>query len=81
MLECIQVTVCKENQGVGTQPICDDAALRELQLRLHNLKDLETLRRVINEEEEKFLSVDEVLARVLEFYGRFVPFKAPHTQT
>ena len=76
-MECTQVTnsYCEAAETAYSQIVSDEAALRGLKLRLDNLGELEALRRVINEEEEKTLSVDEVLARVIEFYGRFVPYK------
>jgi len=39
-----------------------------------NLMKLNGLQRVISVEEGIETSVDEALARVLEFYGRFVPY-------
>jgi hypothetical protein len=65
---------CDEYSVEGGQSYYDSVAIRELQLRVENLKRLETLRTLINEEEDKMLSVDDVLARVLNFYGKFVPF-------
>ena len=37
--------------------------------------DLHLIQRVILEEEEQALSIEEVLVRVLGFYRRFVPYK------
>ena len=51
--------------------------MRDIFLRRQNMKDLEALQRIILVEEDQVLSTDEVLARVLKFYGRFVPFRNP----
>ena len=40
-----------------------------------NLEDLRTLREVIHVEEGRDVSVDEALRRVLDFYGKFVPYQ------
>jgi len=37
--------------------------------------DLHLIQRVILEEEDQALSIEEVLVRVLGFYRRFVPYK------
>ena len=37
--------------------------------------DLHLIQRVILEEEDQALSIEEVLARVLGFYRQFVPYK------
>jgi hypothetical protein len=39
-----------------------------------NLRSLERIRRIVYLEEGKETGLDEVLARVLEFYRRFVPY-------
>lgn len=52
-----------------------DADRRQLRLRRQNIRDLRTLQKVIMLEEKRTLSMDEVLARALAFYGKFVPFK------
>jgi len=39
-----------------------------------NLKKLESIRGVINVEEDEAVSLDETLSRVLKFYGKFVPY-------
>jgi len=48
---------------------------RELALRRQNAEDLRSIQKVISLEEEKELTLEEVLARVLSFYSRFVPYK------
>jgi hypothetical protein len=39
-----------------------------------NLRKLESIQGVINVEEDEAVSLDEVLSRVLKFYGKFVPY-------
>ena len=48
---------------------------RELALILQNAEDLRSIQEVISLVEEKELMLEEVLARVLSFYRRFVPYK------
>ena len=48
---------------------------RDLRLRQENIQDLKTVQRIFLEEEDKALSLDEVLSRILSFYRRFVPYK------
>jgi hypothetical protein len=40
-----------------------------------NRKSLESIREIIEVEEEKTLTLDETLSRVLRHYRRFVPFQ------
>jgi hypothetical protein len=49
--------------------------LRDIRLWQQNLDDLRRLQKVMLIEENKVLSQDEVLARLLTFYARFVPFR------
>ncbi len=76
-MECIEVETSHQCvlPPIEHRLLGDAAALRMLKLRLDNIRELEALRKVINEEEDKVLSVDDVLARVLKFYGMFVPYK------
>jgi hypothetical protein len=48
---------------------------RDLRLRWENMQDLKTLQKIILEEEDRVLSLDEVLSRVLSFYRRFVQYR------
>ena len=48
---------------------------RDLFLRWENMQDLKTLQKIILEEEDLVLSLDEVLSRVLSFYRRFVQYR------
>jgi hypothetical protein len=76
-METVGVEILKEECG-SFQEIIDpmsDADRRQLRLRRQNIRDLRTLQKVIMLEEKKPLSIDDVLARALAFYGKFVPFK------
>ena len=48
---------------------------RDITLRKQNLQDLFILQNVILTQEDRVLSVDEVLTRVLEFYRKFVQYR------
>ena len=49
--------------------------IRDLNLSQENIRDLKTIQRMYRIYEDEFLSVDEVLSRVLEFYRKFVPYR------
>jgi hypothetical protein len=49
--------------------------LRDIRLRRQNFEGLRALQKIILIEEDQVYSIDEVLARILTFYDRFVPFK------
>lgn len=49
--------------------------LRDIRLRRQNFEGLRALQKIMLIEEDQVHSIDEVLARVLTFYDRFVPFK------
>lgn len=48
---------------------------RDIMLRQQNIQDLKTLQKIILIEEERVLSLDMILTRVLAFYRRFVPYE------
>ena len=76
-METVGIEVLREECG-SFQEILDpmsDADRRQLLLRRQNIRDLRTLQKVIMLEEKRVLSIDEVLARALAFYGKIVPFK------
>jgi len=52
-----------------------DDDVRDLNLSKENIVDLKIIQRVFMMYEDEFLSLDEVLSRVLEFYRRFVPYR------
>ena len=60
-----------------------EADLRDMRIRRKNFKCLRALQKIMLEEEDRVYSIDEVLARVLKFYDKFVPFKSlvPETPT
>jgi hypothetical protein len=70
---------CLPRDIVDAQP---PAIQRDLSLRQRNLSDLQSLQEVILLEEDRALSTEEVLSRVLSFYRRFVPYpqKASESQ-
>lgn len=49
--------------------------LRDLAVRRQNIEDLRAIQKVISVMEENDPTLDEVLARVLSFYRRFVPYR------
>jgi hypothetical protein len=49
--------------------------LRDLNLSIENIEDLKIIQRMYVMYEDEFLSLDEVLSRVLEFYRKFVPYR------
>ena len=76
-MKTVDVEILKQ-ECESFQEILDpmsDADRRQLRLRRQNIRDLRTLQKVIMLEEKKTLSMDEVLARALAFYGKIVPFK------
>jgi len=48
----------------------------DLKLRMKNMNDLRTLQEIMRNEEDKIYSLDEVLSRILSFYGKFVPYNS-----
>jgi hypothetical protein len=46
----------------------------EKKISEENLRKLESIQGVINVEEGDAVSLDETLSRVLNFYGKFVPY-------
>lgn len=52
-----------------------EADLRDLRLREENIQDLRAVQKIILSAEDNVLSLDEVLAWILAFYRRFVPYK------
>ncbi len=50
--------------------------LRDLNLRRQNVQAIQAIQSIIMKEEDTVMSPDEVLSRILDFYSRYVPFKA-----
>lgn len=59
----------------GFRELIMEPLRRELTLRMQNAEDLRSIQKVISLEEKKEPTLEEVLARVLSFYSRFVPYK------
>ena len=59
------------------QTLCGDttASHGNLKTLQECFNDLHLIQRVILEEEDQALSIEEVLVRVLGFYRRFVPYR------
>lgn len=49
--------------------------MRKGQISEHNFRALESIKEIIEVEEEKNVTFDQTLARVLSHYRRFVPFQ------
>lgn len=49
--------------------------LRDLAVRRQNIEGLRAIQKVISVMEESDPTLDEVLARILSFYRRFVPYR------
>ena len=48
---------------------------RDLELKMRNLEDLKLIQKIISVEEDQESSLDEVLARILSLYKKFVPYR------
>ena len=48
---------------------------RDLELRMRNVEDLKLIQKIISVEEDQESSLDEVLARILSLYKKFVPYR------
>jgi len=59
----------------GFRELIMEPLRRELTLRMQNAEDLRSIQKVISLEEKKEPTLEEVLAHVLSFYSRFVPYK------
>ena len=55
--------------------VVNEDDVRDLNLNKENILDLKIIQRVFMMYEDEFLSLDEVLARVLEFYRKFIPYR------
>jgi hypothetical protein len=59
-----------------TAQVLRSSDLRDLKLRRQNLQAIKAIQSIIMEEDDAVKSQDEVLSRILDFYSRYVPFKA-----
>lgn len=74
--ECAHVMLVEETEvPVEFMGLITESHRRELVLSRQNTEDLRSIQEVISLEEEKELTLVEVLAHVLAFYRRFVPYK------
>lgn len=73
--KCIEMHAEDTSTPIDNHEISNPSVLRDLILRSQNMLDLRSLQKIFLVEEDVVLSLDEVVARVLAFYGRFVPFK------
>ena len=64
-----------EETHAPTVPALRPADLRDLKLRHQNAQAIKAIQSIIMKEDDTVMSQDEVLSRVLDFYGRYVPFK------
>ena len=48
---------------------------RDLELKMRNLEDLKLIQKIISVEEDQESSLDEILARILSLYKKFVPYR------
>jgi hypothetical protein len=67
------IPLCIDSENIRTSDV------RDIRLRQQNLDDLRKLQKVMLVEEDKVLSYDEILTRILTFYSRFVPFNRGNT--
>jgi hypothetical protein len=65
-------TLLLEPKGTDISELTEQS--QGLKLSPQTLKRLKTLQRVICFEEGRYMSVDDVLDRILTFYRQFVPF-------
>ena len=65
-----------EGPNTPTDQVLRPSDLRDLNLRRQNVQAIEAIQSIIMKEEDIVMSQDEVLSRILDFYSRYVPFKA-----
>jgi hypothetical protein len=70
----------QSNTHRSSIPILRPADKRDLFLKHKNMLSIKAIQTIIMKEENIVLSQDEVLQRILDFYGRFVPYKEYMTQ-
>jgi hypothetical protein len=49
--------------------------MKKPEISVQNLRALESIKEIIEVEEEKKVTLDQTLARVLSHYNRYVPFQ------
>ncbi len=70
---CINIL---EEPHAPTAQILRSSDLRDLNLRRQNVQVIKAIQSIIMKEDDTVMSQDEVLFRILDFYSRYVPFKA-----
>jgi len=65
-----------EETHAPTAQVLRSSDLRDLNLRRQNVQAIQAIQSIIMKEEDTVMSQDEVLSRILDFYSRYVPFKA-----
>ena len=65
-----------EEPHAPTAQVLRSSDLRDLNLRRQNLQAIKAIQNIIIKEDDAVMSQDEVLSRILDFYSRYVPFKA-----
>ncbi len=64
----VEVPDCYESEHLTT------ADLRDIEFRERNLHAVKQIQRIILAQEDRAMSMDETLNRVIEYYRRAVPF-------
>jgi hypothetical protein len=67
-------TVSYPTQCVTIEGECVDVDLAKFKLKSNNISNLVKIQEAMNAMEEKTYTLDQVLKRVIGFYGKFVPF-------
>ena len=65
-----------EEPHVPTAQVLRSSDLRDLNMRRQNVQAIKAIQSITMREDDTVMSLDEVLSRILEFYSRYVPFKA-----
>jgi hypothetical protein len=65
-----------EEPHAPTCQVLRSSDFRDLNLRRQNVQAIKSIQSIIMKEEDTVMSQDEVLSRILDFYSRYVPFKA-----
>lgn len=69
-----------EEPHAPTAQVLSSSDLRDLNLRRQNVQAIKAIQSIIMTEDDTVMSQDEVLSRILDFYSRYVPFKAYKSQ-
>ena len=72
MLETTTQTYCHAVNGV-----CRDIDSEKFLLKSNNMSDLLKIQEIMTLMEERPYTINQVLERIIRFYGRYVPFSNP----